>query len=83
MTYKTQTVWPNTTQNMTWFEFWNPGQAAALKAETQQNKDIMEQNRLQDLLEAEISLKLTNADNLKFIIVIAIMAVTLIIYTLN
>ena len=81
MTYKTQTVWPKTTQNMTWFEFWNPGQAAALDAEERLNNKVMEENRIQDLLEAEMSLKLTQSDNLKFIIVIAIMAVTLIIYS--
>ena len=82
MKVKTQTVWPNTTQNMTWFEFWHPGQSAALDAEMKQNQDIMYYNYLQDLLEAETSKSLTKLDNNKFIIIIAIMAVGIIIYSL-
>ena len=82
MTYKTKTVWPDTIQNMTWFEFWNPGQAAALKAEREQNKEVMYYNQIQDELEAQMSLLLTKSDNDKFILIVVIMAVAIIFLTL-
>ena len=83
MKAKTQTVWPNTIQNITWFEFWHPAQAAALSAEEKQNRDIMRYNYIQDMLEASTSESLTDKDNQKFIVIMAIIAVTMVIISLN
>ena len=83
MNVKKQTVWPNPIQDFSWFEFWHPAQAAALESEERQNKELMRYNYLQDLLEAETSDILTEMDNQKFILIVAIIAFAAIIISIN
>lgn len=42
-----------------WFEFWRPGQAAALEAENKRNAAAIAANRQQDILEADTTILLS------------------------
>lgn len=69
---------------MSWFEFWHPRRAAALKAEQERYLAELAYNKEQDKLEADTSVKLTDmdkeaalirAENQKYIIVAIIVVV--------
>jgi len=83
MTVKTQDIWPNPVQNISWFEFLSPGKAAALQSEERQNKEKLKYNYVHSILDAQTSESLTDKDNQKFIIVMGIIAVTIVLYSLT
>jgi len=69
---------------MSWFEFWHPRRAAALKAEQERYLAELAYNKEQDKLEADTSIELTDmdkeaalirAENQKYIIVAIIVVV--------
>ena len=69
---------------MSWFEFWYPRRAAALKAEQERYLAEVAYNKEQDKLEAETSITLTDmdkeaalirAENQKYVIVAIIIVV--------
>lgn len=64
-------VWIKTNY-MTWFEFWHPAKAKALEAEKELNKSIFQANENQDQLEAMMSLRLTQMENLKIIVLVVL-----------
>ena len=57
---------------ITWFEFWHPGKAEALKSEEKLNQSIFFANQQQDELEARTSIDLTKLDNFKMLAIIGL-----------
>ena len=57
---------------ISWFEFWHPGKAAALKSEEKLNQNIFLANQAQDELEAQTSIDLTKLDNFKMLAIIGL-----------
>ena len=49
---------------MSWFEFWHPRKAATMAVENEYNDDNREANAVQDRLEAETTLKLTEQERI-------------------
>lgn len=66
-----QGIWKKSNY-ISWFEFWHPAKAEALKAEQELNNTLLRANAQQDQLEADMSLKLTLAENAKMIILVVL-----------
>jgi hypothetical protein len=70
----------NRFNNLDWYSFLYPNQSAALEATKEQNQQMMQYNRQQDLLEAFMSLQLTEKEDKKIVIIIILVIIGIVLY---